>query len=206
MRIVRRLLAMSALALAPLAPASAATIIGGGTEVTLTAASTLTGLGLTFAPYGTASVVPGPGDPVVSFLITGGSRDDVSGALLVRHNGSGLNFTAGSNTLRIGDFVVDTATNLLSGAVVANGSALGVVPLFNIGTGLTLTLTSQAAGAFTTVFGAPDLTGATIGTADVNAVFAPVAVPEPAAWAMLIGGFALAGTTMRRRKMRAVAA
>jgi hypothetical protein len=33
-------------------------------------------------------------------------------------------------------------------------------------------------------------------------------VPEPAAWAMMIGGFALAGTTLRRRRdaPRAVAA
>ncbi len=32
----------------------------------------------------------------------------------------------------------------------------------------------------------------------VNAL--PGAVPEPATWAMMIGGFALAGAAMRRRK------
>jgi hypothetical protein len=31
------------------------------------------------------------------------------------------------------------------------------------------------------------------------------AVPEPAAWAMMVGGFALAGTALRRRAARATA-
>lgn len=204
MRIVTRLLAVSALALSPLVPASAATIIGGATEVTLTSATTLTGLGLTFAPYGTASVVPGSGDPVVSFLITGGSRNETTGDLLVRHDGSGLDFTAGGNSLRIGDFLIDTTNSVVRGTAVANGTSIGVVPLFDIASGLTLTLTSQAAGAFTSVFGAPDLTGATIGTADVSAVFS--AVPEPANWALMIGGFVLAGTASRRKRTQMVLA
>ena len=198
MRTVYRLLAAGTLAAASFAtPAAAATIIGGATEVTLTSAATLTGLGLSFAPYGTASLLPGAGDPVVSFLITGGTADTVSGDLLVRHDGSGLDFTAGSNTLRIGDFVVDTAAALVSGSAVANGTALGVVPLFNLNGASQLLLTSQAAGAFTSVFGAPDLTGAVIGVADVNAV---LAVPEPSSWALMIGGFVLAGAAVRRRR------
>lgn len=196
---MRKLLMASALTLAPFAlnAASAATIIGGGTEVTLTAADALTGLGLSFAPYGTASVLETTPVPVVSFLITGGTRNDVTGDLLVEHNGSGLDFTAGTSTLRIGDFLIDTNAGRVSGTAVANGTALGVVPLFNIGTGLSLLLTSEAAGAFTTVFGAPDLTGTQIGTAITVPVFA--AVPEPASWALMIGGFALAGTALRRR-------
>lgn len=198
MRIVQRSLAVAALAAAPLAvPAHAAGIIGGATKVTVTSAATLTGLGLSFTPFGTASIVPGPGDPAVNFLITGGTADDVTGALLVRHDGSGLDFTAGSNTLRIGDFLVDTAAGLVSGRVFANGTALGIVPLFNLDPSLQLLLTSDAAGAFTTVFGAPDLTGAVIGTADVNAV---LAVPEPASWALMIGGFVLAGAIVRRKR------
>jgi len=227
MRIVHRLLTASALALAPftLAPAAAATllpgdflasspigsvsadstatIIGGGTQVTLTAAGTLTGLGLTFTPYGTASVVPAPGDPIVNFLITGGSRDG-DGNLLVRHNGSGLDFSADGATLRIGDFLIDTAAGLVSGSAFANGAALGTVPLFTLGSDLSLLLTSEAAGAFTTVFGAPDLAGAQIGTALVVPVFAPV--PEPAAWALMIGGFLIVGATARKQRARTVLA
>jgi hypothetical protein len=228
MRIVQRLLTASALAFAPLAaaPGSAATIlstditaaspiarvsvaateniIGGGTQVTLTAADVLTGLGLTFTPYGTASVVPAPGDPIVNFLITGGTRDNDTGDLLVRHDGSGLDFAGGGSTLRIGDFLIDTAAGLVSGSAVANGSALGVVPLFTLGDDLELLLTSQAAGAFTSVFGAPDLTGAEIGTALVVPVFA--AIPEPAAWALMIGGFMVVGMTARKQRTRTVLA
>lgn len=192
------MLAGVALVLAPTAPAAAATIIGGATEVTLTSASTLSGLGLSFAPFGTASVIPRAGPPVVSFLITGGTTDPVTGNAIVRHDGSGLAFTAGSNALRIGDFVIDTAAGLVRGSAVANGTTLGVVPLFNLNSSSQLLLTSQAAGAFTTVFGAPNLTGTVIGTADVNLVAAPV--PEPATWALLIGGFALIGATMRQRR------
>jgi hypothetical protein len=228
MRIMQRLLTASTLALASLAaaPASAATIlpsdvtasspiapvsvaateniIGGGTQVTLTSAGTLTGLGLTFTPYGTASVIPAPGDPIVNFLITGGTRDTGSGDLIVRHDGSGLDFTAGGSTLRIGDFLIDTAAGLVSGSAIANGSALGVVPLFTLGDDLKLLLTSQAAGAFTSVFGAPDLTGTEIGTALVVPVFA--AVPEPAAWALMIGGFMVVGMTARKQRTRTVLA
>lgn len=200
MRTVHRLLAAGSLALAPMAfaPAAAATIIGGGTQVTLTAADTLTGLGLSFTPFGTASLLPSDDDPIVSFLITGGSRDDTTGELLIEHDGSGLEFTAGGKSLRIGDFLIDTAAGLVSGSAIANGSALGVVPLFELGSGLTLLLTDEAAGAFTTVFGAPNLSGATIGTAVTVPVFA-AAIPEPAAWTLMIGGFALAGTAIRRR-------
>jgi hypothetical protein len=228
MRIVQRLLTASALAFAPLAaaPGSAATIlstditasspiarvtaaateniIGGGTQVTLTAADVFAGLGLTFTPYGTASVIPVPGDPIVNFLITGGTRDTDTGDLIVRHDGSGLEFAGGGSTLRIGDFLIDTAAGLVSGSAVANGSALGVVPLFALDDDLKLLLTAEAAGAFTTVFGAPDLAGAEIGTALVVPVFA--AIPEPAAWALLIGGFMLVGVTARKQRMQTVLA
>jgi hypothetical protein len=42
---------------------------------------------------------------------------------------------------------------------------------------------------------------------DVAVIASPdaAAVPEPAAWAMMVGGFALAGTALRRRATRATA-
>jgi hypothetical protein len=194
----------AALAAATLAtPAAAATIIGGATEVTVTAAPALTGLGLSFAPFGTASVTTNSaGLPVASFLITGGTRDDLTGALLVRHDGSGLTFSSAGRTLSVGNFVIDTAAATVTATATANGSPLGTVPLFTIGSGLSLLLTPQAAGAFTTVFNAPNLAGTQFGTADVNAVFAPTAaaVPEPAAWALMILGFGLVGRTLRGRQ------
>lgn len=45
-------------------------------------------------------------------------------------------------------------------------------------------------------------TGRGNGSYGAQAVFAPV--PEPASWAMMIGGFAIAGGAMRRRKTRVV--
>ena len=179
-------------------------IIGGGTQVTLTAADSLTGLGLTFTPFGTASLLPTSGDPIVNFLITGGFRDNGTGDLLVEHDGSGLDFSAGSATLRIGDFEIDTAAALVRGSVFANGSSLGTVPLFDLTPDLRLLLSDDAAGAFTSVFGAPDLSGTQIGTALVVPVFAPV--PEPAAWALMIGGFMMVGATARRNRNRTVLA
>jgi PEP-CTERM motif len=209
MHITKKIMAGVASLLAPLlltAPAQAATIIGGATSVTLTAAPTLAGLGLSFAPFGTASAVTGAGGiPTVTFLITGGSVNDVTGKALINHNGSGLQFTAGSNVLRIGDFLINTTTNVLTGTVIANGgSPLTNVPLFNIGNGLSLSLTSQAAGAFTTVFGAPNLNGAAIGTASTSFVTAAGAVPEPAAWGMMLLGFGVVGTALRARNRRMI--
>jgi PEP-CTERM motif len=209
MRMTKKMSLGVATLFAPLllaAPAQAATIIGGATSVTLSAAPTLTGLGLTFGPFGTASAVTGAGGiPTVTFLITGGSVNDVTGKALIQHSGSGLQFSAGSNVLRIGDFVINTTTNVLTGSVIANGgSPLANVPLFNIGNGLSLSLTSEAAGAFTTVFGAPNLTGAAIGTATTNFVTAASAVPEPAAWGMMLLGFGIIGAALRTRSRRMV--
>ncbi len=41
---------------------------------------------------------------------------------------------------------------------------------------------------------------------DETWVIRSAAVPEPASWALMIGGFAMVGATMRRRALRAVAA
>jgi PEP-CTERM motif len=209
MRMTKKITIGVASLLAPLlltAPAQAATIIGGATSVTLTAAPTLTGLGLAFAPFGTASAVTGAGGiPTVTFLITGGSVNDVTGKAMIMHNGSGLRFTAAGKVLTIGDFLINTTTNVLTGTVVGvGGSPLTNVPLFNIGNGLSLSLTSQAAGAFTTVFGAPNLTGAAIGTASTSFVTAAGAIPEPATWGMMLLGFGLVGTAIRARSRRMV--
>ena len=208
MRFVHKIIVGAASLLAPVlltAPAQAATIIGGATGVTLTAAPALTGLGLSFAPFGSSSAVVGAGGiPTATFLITGGSVNDVTGKAMIMHNGSGLNFTAGGNALRIGDFLINTTTNVLTGKVQFGTTTLTDVPLFNIGTGLTLTLTSQAAGAFTTVFGAPNLTGTTIGTASTSFVTAATAVPEAATWGMMLLGFGVVGASLRLRQRKTV--
>lgn len=205
MRMFRTLGLTFALLTAPVViptAATAATIVGGGTDVTVTAAPALTGLGLSISPFGTASISTLGPVPVATFLITGGTIDTGTGAALVRHDGSGLNFTAGSNSLSVGNFVIDTAAARVTANATANGTSLGNVQLFTIGTGNSLSLTAAAAGAFTNVFGAPNLTGTTFGTADINAVVAPTTVPEPASWAMLIAGFGIVGGALRSRRQR----
>lgn len=196
------LAALTAPALLPTA-ASAATIIGGATAVRITAAPALTGLGLSFSPFGTASLSGPPASPTATFLITGGSVNDGNGAALIEHNGSGLIFTGGGNTLSLGNFLIDTAAGTLKGSAIANGAPLGTVPIFTIGSGLVLNLTAQGAGAFTSVFGAPNLTGTQFGTADINFVTAASPVPESSTWAMLIAGFSLCGFVLRRRRTSA---
>lgn len=196
----KRLLAGAAALMATMsAPGAAAVIIGGNTDVTLTAAPTLAGLGLSAAPVGSASVVlDSAGISTFSFPITSGTVDDGTGAATLFHNGSGILFTAGSSTLQIGDFVVDTGSLTVLGNAIANGTRVGVVPLFTIGSGLSLSLTSQAAGAFTTVFQAPDLTGTNVGFANPQPVTA--AVPEPSTWAMMLLGFGAIGFALRARR------
>ena len=118
MRLVQKLTVGVASLLAPVilsVPATAATIIGGGTSVKLTAAPTLTGLGLSFATFGSASAnADAMGIPTATFLITGGSINDATGAARIEHNGSGLNFTGGGKALSIGDFLINTSTNILT--------------------------------------------------------------------------------------------
>jgi len=208
MRLLRNVLTAAALMLGAALPASAATIIGGGTAVTLTSAPALTGLGLSFAPIGTASAsTDASGLPVVTFLITGGSTS--GGESIIAHNGSGLRFTAGSDVLDIGDFLIDTDNDVVRGFARANGALLGTVNLFTFDDDddLVLELAAQAATAFTSVFGAPDLTGTEIGIADPNVVLGGTApIPEPEVWAMMLSGFLLIGGVARRRSSRAVLA
>ena len=186
------------------APANAQqTVTGGTTDVTLTAAPTLDDLGLTAAPTGTATVTTDlSGIPTFTFPITGGSID-ASGDALFYHDGSGILFTAGDSSLGIGNFVIDTAALLVTGDVTANGSDLGSVGLFTIGSGTSLLLTADAAGAFTSIFGAPDLTGVNVGFAQVNAQTA--AVPEPGTWMMMLAGFGAAGMALRRSRRKVLA-
>lgn len=182
--------------------AQAASILGGTTEVTVTAGPALTDLGLSFAPIGSATaVINESGLPVVTFPITGGTVAS-NGDALIEHGGSGLSFTGGGNSLLLENFTINTATSSLFGQATANGSVLGIVPIFDITSTLGLNLTSEAAGALTALFGAPDLTGVEVGTAVVNPVTAPV--PEPATWMMLISGFGLIGMAMRGARRQTV--
>lgn len=185
-------------------PASAATITGGETSVTLAASflDALPGLGLTVAPTGNASISNVASSTVLTFPITGGSINDSTGAALIEHVGSGIAFSSGSVVFEIADFIIDTDSGVILGL---DGSGLGSVPLFALDASGNLTLTSNAAlGLSSTFAGAPDLTGLLVGTA----VTAPItaAVPEPATWLMLVLGFGIVGGLIRLRRKPALLA
>ncbi len=197
--------ALVALAATPAAQAQALPIIGGLTSVTLTAAPTLASVGLAVAPLGSAQVSPGSaGIPIAYFPVTGGAIDTVSFAGSIQHAGSGLSLSNASATVSLTNFVIDTTTSLLSGNVAVGGSGLGVVPLFTIGSSgvatspFSLSLTAAAAGALSTVFGIPNLTGAVLGTANTIPI---TTVPEPATVVSMLAGLALMGGLMRRRRV-----
>ncbi|WP_084581374.1 PEPxxWA-CTERM sorting domain-containing protein [Sphingomonas azotifigens] len=195
---------VAGLSLSPVA-ASAAPILGGATAIDLTATSTFQSLGYGITTYGTASAFTVGNDIVATFLVTGGTRDDATKALVVEHAGSGLNFTSGANTLSIGNFVIDSAAGVVRGSASANGFTLGSnLSLFTLGANSALALTGEAAAAFTTTLGTPALAGVTIGTANPTIVFGPSGVPEPASWGLMIAGVGFVGASLRRRHARSV--
>jgi hypothetical protein len=175
------------------------TLIGGTTNVTLTSAPTLTSLGLGVAPTGTATVTLGSGGiPIASFGITGNTPDN-----LIFHDGSGLRFSAGSNNLAISNFLINTTTGIITGSVSVNGTSVGNgISLFNIGSGLSLTLATPALNAFGSTFNlnaatVTALSTAVIGTASINPPAA--AVPEPGSIALFLSGLPIIGAAARRR-------
>lgn len=161
--------------------ANAVEIIGNETRVELTSAPTLIGtLGLSIQPVGIGSIEAV--GPTAVFPITGGTIDDVTGELLVEHDGSGLTLSAGTTSLLLLNFLIDTEnTQILGDAVTiapdTNGdlqaAALNDIPLFTLD-GLDLLLTSTAAGAIDSLFGVPGLTGFEIGTASLDVAAVPV--------------------------------
>lgn len=188
--------------------AHAATIVGGETRVEVTA--DLAALGLTPGIIGSATIAAA--SPLtVGFPITGGSLDG-SLAGFILHEGSGVSLTAGGNSLALTNFIIDTVSERILGDASLNGVSLATdLALFSFDLSsvtlaqltnldaptLGLFITADAAGALTTVFGAPDLTGAQFGLAATSPILS--AVPEPSNWALLIVGFGLVGAFARRR-------
>lgn len=78
-------------------------------------------------------------------------------------------------------------------------------PLSFTGFGALSSLGGRDLGAFTS-FGVKNNPPAVAGTdlITIGNTQIPSAVPEPATWAMMLAGFGLVGTTMRRRKLRHV--
>lgn len=191
-----------ALVLAPWVGVQAAAITGIETTVELTAAGLLAANGVAVQPVGTGSL--DAATVTAAFPITGGSLG-ASGAL-IEHDGSGLSLSQGSDHLLLLNFLIDTAAGQVFGDAVViddvagtpTAAALDDIPLFDLAAatsgGIPLLLTGAAAGALSSLFGLPDLTGAQIGLANPNVS----AVPVPAAvWLM---GSAVAALGLRRRR------
>ena len=163
----------------------------GVTTVEVTA--NLGSLGLGGAPVGSATA----DGAVFSFPITGGSIDSGSGDALIEHDGSGVKLFAladASINVSVGNFLIDTMMQTVSGDVFGGSSG---VTFFNFGTpgasGIPLLISSDLASALTSIFGAPDLTGAEFGLANTN----PTVVPLPAGLPLLLA--ALGGLAALRR-------
>lgn len=190
--------------------ASATAVIGGNTRVAF--GSLVSGLqvGLT----GTATLVGSMEGLTVNFGITGGDLDD-SLAGTIRHDGSGVTLSNGTNIVGLSNFVINTGTSFVEGDVSLNGTSLGSglnLFTFNLGSVtlaeltnlsnplLDLSITSTASGALDAAFGTGDTVGLQLGLAATAPELSTGAIPEPASWAMMIIGFGAVGTAMRRRQ------
>jgi len=127
----------------------------------------------------------------------------------ILHKGSGLSLSSTTTALNLTNFIIDTTALKLLGDVDSGALSLLDVPLFDIGIGIggtpgspfTLAVTAQAAGALTALFGAPNLTGLMVGTA--NTVPITTAVPEPATVAAMLAGLGLMALVVGYRQKAA---
>ncbi len=206
MKSMLQLLGAIGLAVGFAATAQAAPITGGTTQVTLTIASTLASLGASVSPLGTATVSD-TNPPVATFPITGGSTSSTGD--MIQHNGSGLEISASPTVIDTQNYLIDTANAVIDAAVSENGTSVGTIGLFTLGSsGLTnvpLTLTSGAVTALNAAFGlsgADALTTSTpIGTLTSSPTVGAVAAPEPATAAVV--GVGLLALAVARRRTRA---
>lgn len=154
-------------------------------------------LGLSGAPFGTATVDISGANPIFAFPITGGSAN---GDLLIEHEGSGVTLSGFGTSATVANFLIDTAQATVFGDV------LGVVddqPLFTFGTpgpdGIPLVVSAFLDTALESTFVGLDVPdGVQFGLANT----APQVVPVPAALPLLAGGLAIFGAVGAARRRR----
>ena len=189
-------------------------VINGATQLNVTSFGTLTGLGVTVAPGGTAQVVdltPILPSPIVFYDVTSVDLDPASTRIF--HVGSVLDLST-TETVSLSDFVINASTGFVLADVNAPSGSLMGAPVFAInkacsvsdpclgldGTatidGLELTLTAAAAGVLSDNLGIIDLTDAIVAVA--NSSFTPI--PEPGTGLLALTGLMLLGMDARRRR------
>lgn len=154
-----------------------------------------------------------PGDP--GFSITGDIASGTVSASLGNNGIAAGTFTdffrfridqtgVGSGSISTSTSFINSATDLDISSVMVNGMTAAK------------TLSSDGLSEFFNISNVPimfgqlnviSVTGLSRGNGSYggNATFTP-AVPEPATWALMIGGFGAIGATMRRRKSRVIGA
>jgi hypothetical protein len=119
---------------------------------------------------------------------------------MIDHSG-GLSLTKGTTSADLENFVINIPSSTLTGEVIAGGSTLMNVTLFdvNLSTGA-LTIDPALGGAAASVFGIPNLSGASVGTAMIDGN--TTATPEPSSLALLTLG-ALVGAAILKKRVAA---
>jgi hypothetical protein len=188
-------------------------VVNGATQLNVTSFGTLTSLGITISPGGTAEVISIPAlpSPIVFYDVTSVDLDPSSTQIF--HVGSVLDLTRDANTVSLSNFLIDATQGLVFADVLATGFDANAA-VFSIskacsvadpcsgldGTatidGLELQLTSAAGGLLADQLSIADLTGSVIAVA--NSSFTPV--PEPGTallMALGLGGLSAAGRRPR---------
>lgn len=184
------------------ARAATVPVIGGTTTIFLISEPFLNALpvgGVQINPLG-AAMKSGAPISELTFPITGGSLDTVTGDLILEHVGSGVQFTdATSNEVNVNDPVIDTGAGVVTAILTGDfGGPIGPVAatVFEIGPASILTTTPEIdstdfLGGLDPVV--PDgFAFGVLGEPDV------ALIPLPPTWVLFAGAIVLLGALGRR--------